>query len=252
MAMHRRSAGVGLARRRGRTVHDAPGSATYQSILGANLVAMWHSQLGIALVSGKVDTWTDQIGGVVLQAPAAATRPLYQADGTAFGGKSVVYGTIVDLSYLRNLALPAGLLPVGSTPWMFWVWRIRTIGTKNIFDIESAAAVQLNVYMNASNDLRLFATGADRVTLAPFSTGRQAVSSYIDGANAKINVDGSITSGAYASTTTAVATKLAVNAATSGSLPGDQSFALGLLCVTPPSAAQETAIRALALAEFPP
>jgi len=253
MTYERRYAGVGMERRGQRGANDSNSAvATYQSILGSNLVAMWHSQLGIALVSGKVDTWTDQIGGIVLQALGAATRPLYQPDGTAFGGNNVVYGTTVDASCLVNTTIPAGLIPVGSTPWILDTMRVRAVSVANIVCAQSAATFQSAGYINAANDMRLSVIGADRVTLSPFNNAVRNYSFYIDGTNANINNNGVITSGVYAGTTTAVVAKFAVNANAAGGAAGDLSHALVLVCRTPPTAGQEAAVRALATAEFPP
>lgn len=230
--------------------------ATYQSILGSILIDMWHSQLGIALAGGNfVDTWTGQIQGTVLQAPAAGQRPVYGADGTVFGGKAVVQCAVTgSLCVRNNVAFPIGLIPTGTQLWVGFVQRMRTLSTTvNLIDIESASAIQMNTYsLSSLSNVHLFSAGADRASGAAITTGRQLLATSIDGVNAKISVDGTVTSAAYASTTTAPCTKIAFGGSTTGTGCADLSLAVGWICSAPPSAAQYTALAAAALAEFPP
>lgn len=257
MAMHRRSAGVGLARRRGRTVHDAPGSpATYQSILGALLVEMWHSQLGIATVSGNVDTWTGQIGGRVVQAPAAGQRPVYAADGGVFGGKSVVQCAIAGVLCLRGIGLTQ-IYATGTRPYTFTVGRFRgatpgafaTMADVGVNAVSSEADLRINV----TNQIEVFVSGVGQATGGAATTPRHSYSQWLDGVNLNLSVD----SGAPVTAATAGSIGHNVTAASFGSgafavtHPSDSSIALQICCAAKPSAAQIAALEALALVEFP-
>jgi hypothetical protein len=66
------------------------GASAYQTVLGANLCALWHCGSGISLSSGLVTQWTDMIHGIPLTPPLTANRPTYAADGSYFRGLPVV------------------------------------------------------------------------------------------------------------------------------------------------------------------
>lgn len=65
--------------------------------LSSCLVAHWVYGYGESLVSGNLDSWTDQVGGAVLTAPAAGQRPTDAGSGWEFtaANSSTVYGNVL-------------------------------------------------------------------------------------------------------------------------------------------------------------
>lgn len=63
------------------------------SMLGDRIAEIWHAGYGVALSGGRVVSWTGQRRGITMVAPSASQYPYYQADGSFFKGKNVVYFT---------------------------------------------------------------------------------------------------------------------------------------------------------------
>lgn len=252
MALHRRSAGVGLARRRGRTVHDAPGNATYQSILGALLVEMWHSQLGIAPVSGNVDTWTGQVGGRVLQAPSAGTRPTYVPDGAFASGKNMVVSDAAASRCVVNAALTA-LAANGTRPYVIaaarfvtypagTAWAMRPLDTGG--GAEGTSLLCLSGTTLAALGGVVTRAFSDATQAHTFESGFTAA-----GANL-IGVDASYTTAGSGVSVSGNTTRLGIGGAPAGTNCASVAHALYLFCSAQPSVAQIAAVTALAKAEF--
>lgn len=234
-------------------------SASYQSILGGLLVELWHSQLGIATVSGNVDTWTGQVRGIVLQAPGAAQRPVYAADGSNFQGKSVVQCALTGAKCLQQLAAQSpSIFLAGSRPWVGLLGRVRsypgaTAGievvvldfpiTQVIGDLQTAPTpVVSSVFAGSTASLSDNSTAVRLLGGGLSSSGVNTVSvngvaSNTSGSGLSIPADGKVVS-------------LGANGA--GSLGIDLSAVLLFFCNAYPSAAQLFGIVALAQAEFGP
>jgi hypothetical protein len=104
---------------------------------------------GIALSSGNVQSWTDQIGGYVISAPAAGQRPAYATDGSNFGGRSVVQTNQTGTKYLTGAV--SGLLTAGQRAYVLMVGRYR--GATGV-----PVALQLDV-VSAGDGLYHYLTG---------------------------------------------------------------------------------------------
>lgn len=232
---------------------------TYQSILGSALIEMWHSQLGVATVSGAADTWTGQVRGVVLQAPGASQRPIYGADGSNFGGKSVVQCAKTGSKYMLATGFSGALL-AGSRPWIFSVQRARSLGTGGSFPwcvtMGTATVEELAILLNSGGAGSSFGTNFMSVnaTSAGADTTVHGLQGWADGTNVNIAVD----AGAPATAATALAlsgnvTSFAVGTAiTATTLLSDVSVALFIVCSAYPGAAAAAATLTLArsAAEF--
>lgn len=113
----------------GSTVSASRADARHPTaLLAPYLKDYWDSNLGITLVSGAVDSWTGQKLGIVLSAPGAGNRPVYGADSTYFGGKSVVQAAATGSKYLAISDYGADIVPTGanSNIWIMVVGRLRT------------------------------------------------------------------------------------------------------------------------------
>lgn len=259
--MTRRFSEIGGTRRNIRDGWKGSSGAVdpYKAILGSNMLLEYHSQLGIALVGGAVDTWTDQINGVVVQAPGATQRPVYGADGTHFSGKSVVQTATTATLFLQTTAMSPALFPSGTRPYIFA--RLRYTGPlndiRNWYELSSATQNELLVY-NLNNDTRVLSDGADRNTAQPTNLTAGIVlsqSSWADGVsmNMKQNA-GAVHAVAYAGATATACTNVGIgNAAHNGSTnSANLSFALLIACAAYPGVSAETALYAQAATDFPP
>lgn len=227
--------------------------ASYQAILGPLLVEMWHASLGIALVGSAVDTWTGQIRGTVLQAPAAAQRPVYGADGSNFGGQSVVQCAAASIKCLKASGL-TGFLASGSRPWTSNVVRFRDLAGTAPFvnDIGTAATDEHRVRANTggtSFQYFLAATGTSSAGAA--NTNVNSLVGWGDGTNGMVAVNGVVSSGANISSLVNDVTALALAVAiTTNSVISNTSHAHYLVCSAAPSAAQQAAVLALQRSEW--
>lgn len=228
--------------------------ASYQAILGPLLVEMWHSQLGIATVSGNVDTWTGQIGGRVLAAAAAINRPAYAVDGSVFGAKPVVQTSLASLTYLRVNGLTPALFASGTKPWVYSVARFRVANPGLFSHLYSASGGSDHNYIRISNgnNVQGGSSSGGLVTDGAADTVRHGFQTFLDGTKINLVIDGTVTQAAVAGSTTADATRFSVGCAgADGIFVSTASIALIVCCTAKPNAAQIAAISALASAEFP-
>lgn len=122
----------------------------------ASAVEYWHSELGVSLVGGEVDSWTGQLQGTVLAtANGAAQRPAYGVDGSFFGGRPVVRSAITGTRYLKS-AVVAPLVLAGSKPHIYWIMRWRTAADQNtavVFADSLPTATAGMLHLVSSTDL---------------------------------------------------------------------------------------------------
>jgi len=234
----------------------ATGGMDYREILGPNLIAMWHSQLGIGLVGGAVDTWTDQIGGRVMSAPTAPRRPTYAADGVLFGGKPVVQCDQATQTALVAGGL-SGFIAVGAKPWCITRSRARAAITGGAqFNIGSTADAFLQIVETATNTT-LQSTFVGTTTGPLKDTNAHTRSYGFDGVNQVLDVDGSVSNLAYAGgiggalDVTRVAVGCIAWSTTGTDANSNESAAAFLICAVRPTDAQLAAVKALLAAEFP-
>lgn len=232
--------------------YDPSGDASYQSILGPT-GWLWHSQLGVALDTGEVQSWTDQVLGFTQTAPSSVTRPTYVADGTNFRGLPVI--GIQDAADKR-LALtptPSILIPTGSRPWLCVVGRIAAFpaaGSKWLFRIidagQTTAVLSLRI-----NPTQLIAELAGDIGGA-FSdtTSVHTFEAYLTAAGVQVvEVDGVV----FATGGTGLSTAIDADRVSTGNNAGsvaDAFIALAACRPTTPPDAQRAQFRTLAKAEF--
>lgn len=244
--------------RRARSHKRGGPSATYQSVLGALLVEQWHSQLGIATVSGNVDTWTGQTRGIVLQAPAAAQRPVYAADGTNFKAKSVVQCAVTGNKCLLQLtAISPQVFASGSRPWIGLFGRMRAYGASQsimfaVLDNPITALLAGIESFPAPNITSVF--GGSGALISDNSTAVRLVSGSLDAAGVNTASVNGVVIGTNGTglTLSAAAKTLTLGANTAGNFPADLSACAVFLCSAQPSAAQLTSLMGLLQAEFGP
>lgn len=94
--------------------------------LPASAVEYWHSELGIGLVGGAVDTWQGQIRGTILSAFTALRRVAYQPDGANFNGRNVVFCTAAGGRAVRRTLIAPPLTLTGTKPHVYMIMRLRT------------------------------------------------------------------------------------------------------------------------------
>lgn len=233
--------------------HNGHGQ-TYWRIYGQVFIDAWHSQRGVSTSGGNAISHASMINAYSLAPVGVPNRPPYAADGTVFGGKSVVQNASSGSKSLQTLTLPSTLIPSGSRPWLGILCRARTVNTTtNLFGLESAApASQQHVYIltGTGGVMHLYGQGADRAAGCVMPTTRVFVETYYDGTNAHIVLDGVDLAVAYAGSFGAAATIIRIG--NSGGGPcSDLNSAVAFLCSSKPSAAAVAAARALSLAELP-
>lgn len=243
--------------RRGQRGANDSAAATYASVLGANLIALYDASLGIATVTGNVDTWTDQIGGRVAQAPGAAQRPVYAADGTKFGGKPVVQCALTGSLLLRASGVTA-YAASGTKPWLFCVFRWRNVPSTvgSLYDLGvNAAADSMIIRSTAGGVLRAEGSAVGTITGPNIDTNRHSAQVWVDAVNSNLSIDNAapitLNIGGLALPVTTTALGIGSSASGAGQ-PCDVSIALWMLAAVYPGAAAATAIDNIALAEFPP
>lgn len=258
MAYLRRYAPVGLERRGIRGAEDASGPVTYQSILGPLLVEMFDASLGIATVSGAVDTWTGQVGGRVVQAPGAGQRPVYAADGTRFSSKPVVQCAVTGSLCLRGVGL-SQIFANTTRPWTYTVGRARN-ATPGAFSTLTDAGVngvsdECTLRVNSSNQIEAFTSGIGSAVGPAADVARHSFQQYLDGTNLNLAIDNAVV-GTFAApgvNTFHAVTAIGVGCDASNPIHlCDATVALYLLCSAKPSAAQISAVEALSLAQYAP
>lgn len=257
MAFERRYAGTKMERRGQRGPNDAVG-ASYRSILGANLIAMWHSQLGIATVSGQVDTWTDQIQGIVVPAFSGATRPPY-SPSASFGGKSVPVTSIAGTNSLRSAVdIATPLAVTGARPYLFSVfrrWQLTAATNQALFCLNGTDNLPRQEARDQTVNHSQIQCGINNATIASVATNDtlpHIVEGWADGTNQNAQLDG----GSIVSTATVAGINANINRISIGGLGGgftqygDWEHALHLVCATYPGAAVTAALRAFAHADL--
>lgn len=237
-------------------------TATYQSILGALLVAMWTTKdnAGVGLgsgtfASGTIDTWTDQIQtpGVVLQAPSAIKRPLYAADGGVFGGRSIVQSQNAVASCVLNTAAPALLLS-GSRPYLCSVmrWQTYPVATRWAFrSLDASSGVAGPAFLQSSGTTLQSGLGAN----AAFSdtTAAHMFEAFYDSVGTAVLAIDTVAAASAGSGGSIAAdmVKFSIGGAVpSGSNVADVSHALHILCSAAPSTVQRAQLFALSRLDF--
>ena len=253
--MTRRYVGAGLMRRAARDPNL--GSANPQTILGSLLVDWWDARTGVTLVSGAVQDWVGTKGTYTLSAIAAGQRPVFAADTTLFKSRPVIQTASATGKFLTTGILLGNIVPTTSNPWAMVVGRLRTAYTiagvvralsmtgpgVQSFDIEPGTANG-----TARNDGQGVGTSGDlALDTAPHvietyqdATGKDSFA--IDGMEATQGTAGG-----------AAGNNLSFNLAAVDSLGNfvdDFNFASVILATAAPTAAQRTALRAWALAEW--
>ena len=238
------------------------GTATYQSILGSLLVALWTTKdnAGVGLgsgtfASGTIDTWTDQVGGAVLPAPSASNRPNYTVDGTAFGGRSVVQTAVTGSKLLRATALTS-IAPSGSRPWLFIRGRWRSdSGTTSLWAVHAGSAGSSLAVIRNSPFTQFQGTDVNTLNVNDGSAdfGVHSFSAWADGTNLNIDVDGSASSASFSGSLGAALTKIGVGVYAQDGATGKCDFSVGLIliCSSYPGLAISNTARALAAQDFP-
>lgn len=145
----------------------------------ALMTLLWHSELGIGLTSGDVQTWTDQLQGVVVSAAGAANRPAYGADGTNFQSRNVVQLNKAGPKYL--LVTGASGFPLsGTRPYIVTGFRYRSLASGGSTDsvwafYENTTArifARLVDLGGGSLDFKLrYPTSATELDITPSSVG---------------------------------------------------------------------------------
>lgn len=103
----------------------APGLQDIVPDIGVTPLALWDARAGLGFAGTGVDTWTDQIGGIVLTATSSSTRPTFGADSTNFNNLPVLHFDGVDDS-LKNTSV--SLYAAESQPHFVYVARAKAAG----------------------------------------------------------------------------------------------------------------------------
>jgi hypothetical protein len=227
--------------------------ATYQSILGPLLVEMWHSQLGIALASGNVDTWTGQIGGRVLQAASAGRRMLYQTDAAFSSGKLFPISVAGSTSGVEGVGLTPFFLS-GSRPWIISVFRFDSM--------TGVAGIPIIVYdttlgnggpslLENAGGNTISGLGAAGIVFSDTASAHTFEQGYAANGQDSVGVDG-VYNSAGATGLTIAQDRTAVRIGTNSSAlhPTNAAHALHLFCSARPSTQRIVDVTALARAEF--
>jgi hypothetical protein len=234
-------------------------AVTYQSVLGALLVDYWTTKdnAGVGLgsgtfTSGTIDTWTGQIRGLVLQAPAAGQRPVYAADGGDFAGKSVVQCAETGTKCLVQLTPQTpDIFVAGTRPWIGLIGRLRTSPTTigvmfQVIDSPATNSFPGILYIGA-NQLTS-RTGGSQATAADSSTAVRLIEGSLDSNGVNIlEVNGTQVATNGTGLTQANAGRLlSLGVSGANSFPVNLSAAQIFLCSARPSTTQRAALLTLA------
>lgn len=252
----------GMAARRhsrGQGTSAVPAAPTYASILGSLAVEIWDSRYGIGLSGSAVVGWTGQVRGIVLVPTAAANRPTYVVDGTKFGGKPVVQTFSTGSKGVHNYAIAPAVVVAGTRPWIFSRARFTdtNAGDYGLMCVGASG----NEYQAIANrggfggvNASFYNASAPRVLVSTISASVRSYECWADGTLLNGLVDGG------APITTAAAQTLPADCPSVGigqTAEGPYWFAnaihaLHIIASAYPGAAAVAAIRALAIADFPP
>src|SRR5215471_20048665 len=121
--------------------------------LPASAIEYWHSELGVSLVSGDVDTWTGQLRGTVMT--QVNGRPKYLADGAFFNSRNVIQCSQYSngaRGMISAAALGTPLFVTSSRPWFMSVYRVRQLPANDTLVggvvCYCNATFNANVYLN--------------------------------------------------------------------------------------------------------
>lgn len=251
------SLGNRLASQLGNSMAGARGLYDQLSALfGATLLEAWDSELGIALASGAVDTWTGQKRGVVLSAAAAGNRPAYGADGSSFRGRNVVQCAVSGAKYLRNTAIAPDLIAAVAAPYTLTICRQRTALNNNTIFTYGSTASQFELYAFSGtgnvDGAGCRAASADRQQLSAdaYTANVKMLEIWCAGTglNIRHNVGTAATNAAGTATTGAL-NRLTIGAGFAGATPNDLSVRSHLLLSTKPSDAVLSQALAIAQAD---
>lgn len=232
------------------------GSESPRTILGALYVDHWEAVSGVGLVSGTVQTWTSALGRV-LTAPAAGQRPAFSADGTRFGGKSVVQCAVSGSLCLRGVAL-SQLFANSTRPWAYTIGRTRN-AIPGAFSTLTDAGVdavsdEMTVRINPTNQIEAFCSGIGTTTGAAVDVNRHSYQQYLDGTNLNLAIDNVVVGTFSAPGVNTFHAVTAVGIGCDASNPihlCDASVACYVLATTRPSNAQIAALEIWASARYP-
>lgn len=175
----------------GRSLAGSGGAGGPRAILGPALVEYWDAELGIALASSAVDTWTGQKLGTVVQAPGAANRPSYGVDATYFGGRAVVQFSATHTLTSADVGV---LLAAGSRPYILTIWRQRAapLGGR-LWQLNRSAGVddQQALYI-PQNFVRQYTGGVNQDLVLPAPTANSSAHFVECWLNATSGLNGSV------------------------------------------------------------
>jgi hypothetical protein len=225
-----------------------------QSILGGLFVELWDAQLSIGLVGGALDTWTGQRLGTVLSAPTSSNRPAFAIDGTAFGGLPVVQTDFATTKYLAASGLPS-LAAAGSFPWATVRYRSRVTGENQaaVFNLDSPTqSLDFSLMTNGTGtNFRRFGMPLSALDGAALDTVVHTVSTWNDGVNRNLKVDGALVTSATAVGCTANMTQVSVGASQTASNKATTSVASILICSAYPGASAAAAAEGAIATRWP-
>jgi hypothetical protein len=145
-----------------------------KDLILTDLAASWESDLGITEVTGEVDVWTDNIGGLTLNAPTASDRPTYNSSDVTFNGLPSVETVRSTQRYLQS----PGVIPISennATSIYLVIDNIDAVNaTKYVMDYGVDSSV---------NGLRLI----DNVLVQYLGQGRGDVGASVQTINRSIN-----------------------------------------------------------------
>ena len=110
---------------------SAGGAPPFVPPIGMQPLALWDARTGMSPVSGRVPSWQDVIGGLLLEQAISSKQPTLAVDGPYFAGKPVLQFDGLD-DFLATGLLSAPLAPIGTRPYWVWVFRLRTTNTATV------------------------------------------------------------------------------------------------------------------------
>lgn len=214
----------------------------YQELLGANLVALWHSQSGVTVFGTAVSDWEDNYNGNHMTVDLGT--PDYDVDGSHFGGKQVVIFANGD-----TLKHESSLFSANSRPYVFCGGRFKSL----------ADSYPYMWQLNGSDDMVLFTGGGVSVYTTQFKvpsivyanstqtldTNEHFFESWLDGTYARQAVDGVVTATANSGSVSA-----AITAITTGNSAGGRAMYMLGVCTSVPTADQLLTLREMASIEM--